>query len=225
MNLDLQIYTLYAGSDSVIEAITDAQQDKQQIKRQIKKQLRKDLLTKRCQIPNEIWQQKSLEICDRLSNWQTFQQAQNILAFTSFRQEPDLSTLWQRFPKKNWGFARCIEKDLIWHQVAIADFSSQMQLGAFNILEPHPDLPLMDLANIDLILIPAVACDRQGYRLGYGGGFYDRWLPNSTGLKAGIIFDEFYVDELPHDAWDVPLDAILTDSQALMLGLLKRSTG
>jgi 5-formyltetrahydrofolate cyclo-ligase len=195
----------------VIEAITDAQQDKQQLKRQIKKQLRKDLLTKRRQIPHEVWQQKSLAICDRLSNWQTFQQAQNILAFTSFRQEPDLSTLWQRFPKKNWGFARCIEKDLIWHQVVIADFSNQMQLGAFNILEPHPDLPLIDLANIDLILIPAVACDRQGYRLGYGGGFYDRWLPNSTGFKAGVIFDEFYVDELPHDVWDVTLDVIFTE--------------
>ncbi|NMF58954.1 5-formyltetrahydrofolate cyclo-ligase [Pseudanabaena yagii] len=202
--------------DSVIESITDAQQDKQPIKRQ----LRKDLLTKRRQIPHEVWQQKSLALCDRLSNWQIFQQAQNILAFTSFRQEPDLSTLWQRFPEKNWGFARCIEKGLMWHQVAIADFSNQMQLGAFNILEPHPDLPLMDLANIDLILIPAVAGDRQGYRLGYGGGFYDRWLPHSTGLKVGIIFDEFYVDDLPHDPWDVPLDAIFTDSKALMLGLL-----
>ncbi len=216
MSLDLQIYTLYAGYDNVIEAITDTQLGKQKIKRQ----LRKDLLTKRRQIPHEVWQQKSLELCDRLSTWQIFQQAQNVLAFNSFRQEPDLRTLWQRFPEKNWGFARCIEKDLMWHQVAIADFSNQMQLGAFNILEPHPDLPLIDLANIDLILIPAVACARQGYRLGYGGGFYDRWLPYSTGLKAGIIFDEFYVDELPHDAWDVPLDAIFTDSKALMLGLL-----
>lgn len=180
-----------------------------------KKQLRKILLAQRRQVPYKTWQQKSQILCDRLSNWQTFQQAQNILAFTSFRQEPDLSLLWQSFPEKNWGFARCIEKNLMWHQVAIADFTNQMQLGAFNILEPLHDLPPMDLSNIDLILIPAVACDRQGYRLGYGGGFYDRWLPNSTGFKAGVIFDEFYIDELPHDVWDVPLDAILTDSKAL----------
>lgn len=199
----------------MIESITDTQQDK----RQIKRRLRKDLLTKRRHIPHEVWQQKSLALCDRLNNWQTFRQAKNVLAFTSFRQEPDLSTLWQRFPEKNWGFARCIDKDLIWHQVAIADFSNQMQLGAFNILEPHPDLPLINLANIDLILIPAVAGDRLGYRLGYGGGFYDRWLPHSTGLKVGIIFDEFYVDELSHDPWDIPLDEIFTDSKALMLGL------
>lgn len=196
--------------------MTNYLQDQQQVK----KQLRRSYLSQRHQISHQVWQQKSKDLGDRLSDWQIFQQAQNILTFTSFRQEPDLSSLWQRFPDRNWGFARCIEKDLMWHQVAIADFANQMQLGAFNILEPLHDLPPMDLGNIDLILIPALACDRQGYRLGYGGGFYDRWLPKSTGLKAGIIFDEFHVDELPHDVWDVPLDAILTDSKALMLGLI-----
>ena len=86
-----------------------------------------------------------------------------------------------------------------------------MQSGVFGILEPHHDLPLINLENIDLILIPAIACDRQGYRLGYGGGFYDRWLPNSSGIKAGIIFDEFYLDEIPKDIWDVQLDVIITN--------------
>jgi 5-formyltetrahydrofolate cyclo-ligase len=60
-------------------------------------------------------------------------------------------------------------------------------------------------------LIPAVACDRRGYRLGYGGGFYDRWLPNSTGTKTGIIFDQFHLDTLPHDSWDLTLDVIITE--------------
>jgi len=180
---------------------------------QPKKQLRRALLNQRRQIPHEIWQQKSQALCDRLKNWDKFTKAQNILTFSSFRQEPDLSYLWQSFPDKNWGFSRCVEQDLIWHQVAIADFDNNMRSGAFGILEPHHDLPLMDLQNIDLILIPAVACDRRGYRLGYGGGFYDRWLPNSTGLKVGIVFESFYLDELPHDIWDVPLEAIVTEKQ------------
>jgi len=179
-----------------------------QIQQQSKKQLRKALLNQRRQITYEIWQQQSIDICDRLSNWQIFQQAQNILAFTSFRQEPDLSSLWQRFPEKNWGFPRCMEKELIWHQVEIADFDSNMRLGAFGILEPSDDLPPTDLNNIDLILIPAVACDRQGYRLGYGGGFYDRWLPNSSGIKVGVVFNQFYLNEVPQDIWDIPLDII-----------------
>ena len=180
---------------------------------QTKKQLRRALLKQRSQIPEQIWQYKSQELCDRITNWQIFQQAQNILAFTSFRQEPDLNQLWQRFPDKTWGFSRCVDKDLIWHQVAIADFESNMRSGAFGIVEPRHDLPLMNLDNIDLILIPAVACDRQCYRLGYGGGFYDRWLPNSTGFKAGIIFDDFYINMIPSDIWDMPLDAIVTEKQ------------
>ncbi len=188
-----------------IKAMTDFLQCKP------KKELRQALIAQRINISHQIWQQKSQMLCDRLSNWQVFQKAQNILAFTSFRQEPDLSTLWQRFPDKNWGFARCVNKDLVWHQVAIADFESNMRSGAFGILEPSHDLPLMDLENIDLILIPAVACDRLNYRLGYGGGFYDRWLPNCTGIKAGIIFDEFYLEEIPRDSWDVRLDAIVTN--------------
>ncbi len=180
---------------------------------QTKKQLRQALLSQRCQMPYQIWQQKSQILCDRITNWQVFQQAQNILAFTSFRQEPDLSHLWQRFPDKTWVFSRCVDKDLIWHQVAIADFERNMRSGAFGILEPRHDLPLMDLDNIDLILIPAVACDLRGYRLGYGGGFYDRWLPISTGFKAGIIFEDFYIDAIPSDIWDVTLDAIVTEKQ------------
>ncbi|MFN5726135.1 MAG: 5-formyltetrahydrofolate cyclo-ligase [Pseudanabaena sp.] len=180
---------------------------------QTKKQLRRALLKQRSQIPEQIWQYKSQELCDRITNWQIFHQAQNILAFTSFRQEPDLNQLWQRFPDKTWGFSRCVDKDLIWHQVAIADFESNMRSGAFGIVEPRHDLPLMNLDNIDLILIPAVACDRQCYRLGYGGGFYDRWLPNSTGFKAGIIFDDFYINMIPSDIWDMPLDAIITEKQ------------
>jgi 5-formyltetrahydrofolate cyclo-ligase len=184
---------------------------------QSKKQLRKVLLNERYQIPDPIWQQKNQDLADRLSNWQIFQQATNILAFTSFRQEPNLSRLWQRFTQKNWGFARCVNQDLVWHQVDVNSFDHQMQLGAFNILEPHHDLPLIDLGNIDLILIPALACDRQGYRLGYGGGFYDRWLPNATGFKAGIIFEQFYVNVLPHDIWDMRLDAIVTEKLAAQI--------
>ena len=179
----------------------------------MKAALRKKLIKQRGQIPYKVWQQQSRAIADRLSSLSTFHQAQNILAFTSFRREPDLSSLWQQFPDKNWGFSRCVGHDLVWHQVAIADFEISMRSGAYGILEPNPDLPLIDLDRIDLILIAAVACDRQGYRLGYGGGFYDRWLPYATGQKIGIIFDEFHLEALPNDPWDVKLDAIATDAK------------
>ncbi len=199
-------FKIFSGFDYSYKTSTGSSGDVK-----MKVSLRKKLIQQRLQMPDQIWQKRSHAICDRLANLPKFPQAQNILAFTSFRDEPDLSALWQKFPDKNWGFPRCVGQDLVWHRVAIADFAMAMRSGAYGILEPDPDLPLIDLAQVDFILIAAVACDRRGYRLGYGGGFYDRWLPHVGGEKIGIIFDEFYLEELPNDPWDVKLDAIATE--------------
>lgn len=69
--------------------------------------------------------------------------------------------------------------------------------------------------DVDLILVPAVACDRHGYRLGYGGGFYDRMLSLNewtTPPTVGIVFDFAYLPQLPIDRWDKPLQAVCTET-------------
>jgi 5-formyltetrahydrofolate cyclo-ligase len=181
-----------------------------------KKALRREAIASRQCIPHQIWQQRSQNICQNLAAWQPFQQAQTILAYQSFRQEPDLSFLWEQFPHKTWGFPRCVEQDLAWHQVNISKIKTSMVTGHFGIQEPQPHLPLVNLHEVDMILIPAVACDRTGYRLGYGGGFYDRWLracKDLVNIKVGIIFADYFWAQLPHDAWDMAIDAICTESE------------
>jgi 5-formyltetrahydrofolate cyclo-ligase len=82
-------------------------------------------------------------------------------------------------------------------------------------LEPLPTAPLINAEDVDLILVPSVACDRLGYRLGYGGGFYDRLLTNSawsTKKTIGITFDFACLPRLPIDAWDRPLTAVCTEA-------------
>ncbi|CAN1211426.1 5-formyltetrahydrofolate cyclo-ligase [Tumidithrix helvetica PCC 7403] len=180
-----------------------------------KKSLRRDAIAARQAIPHYLWQQHNQKICQQLAQWQTFQEAQTILAYQSFRQEPDLSDLWQQFPDKTWGFSRCVGQDLIWHQIDILELQTAkdtcIEVGKFGIPEPCPHLPIMEEESVDLILMPAVACDRTGYRLGYGGGFYDRWLPQQRGYKVGIIFSDYLLAQLPHEAWDVPMQAICTE--------------
>ncbi len=176
-----------------------------------KQQLRQILLTKRQSLSREKWQEMSKRLCDRLVNLPIFQQAKTILAYSSFRQEPDLSFLFNNY--HYWGLPRCVDKSLIWHRW---ESQSSLNKGAFGILEPAPNAPIINPLDVDLILVPAVAGDKRGYRLGYGGGFYDRMFATFEWQNIptiGIIFDFAYVKELPIEIWDRTLGAICTEER------------
>ncbi|NER00161.1 MAG: 5-formyltetrahydrofolate cyclo-ligase [Cyanothece sp. SIO2G6] len=183
-----------------------------------KKQLRQRILAQRQAMSTVTWQQKSDAICRYLQDSTQIVAARTILAYVSFRQEPDLMLLLRSLSMPSvLGLPRCQGKTLIWHQWHPTQ-SPTLQPGTYGILEPAEHLPFIDPATLgpqDVMLVPAVGCDRQGYRLGYGGGFYDRLLstaPWSAMITIGIIFDFAYVDELPVDPWDQALTAVCTES-------------
>ncbi|MBD2105094.1 5-formyltetrahydrofolate cyclo-ligase [Leptolyngbya sp. FACHB-261] len=176
-----------------------------------KASLRRQFLTARLALSAEIWDARTASVCERLRAWPCFQNARTVLAYTSFRREPDLSSLWQQSTEKTWAFPRCVGKSLSWHQLLPG---ALFERGQYGIWEPTSSWPSLDLREADLLLIPALACDHRGYRLGYGGGFYDRLLMqlDLTGLlTAGIVFHEAWVDTLPIAVWDRPLQTICTD--------------
>lgn len=178
----------------------------------LKAQLRRTLLQKRLSLSQSEWQQKSINLCHVLATIPIFIKAQTVLAYFSFQQEPDLSFwFFDRCQHRQWGFPRCVGKSLVWHAWQPGD---RLQTGTYNISEPDTNAPLLNLDRVDLVLVPAIACDNRGYRLGYGGGFYDRML--SSPLWAGkptigIIFDFAYLSEIPVESWDRKLDYICTD--------------
>lgn len=176
-----------------------------------KVELRRRLLKARQAIPAEIWREKSDRLCAQLQSWPLFAEAQTVLIYSSFRREPDLSPLFGL--KRSWGMPRCEGKTLIWHRWSPKGFP--LQAGTYGILEPHPDTPLIQPREVDLILVPAVACDVKGYRLGYGGGFYDRMLSSRfwAGIPTiGIVFEFARLPRLPIDPWDRSLQGICTES-------------
>jgi len=80
------------------------------------------------------------------------------------------------------------------------------------ILEPLGDA-LTDLSQISAVIVPALRIDQSGYRLGQGGGYYDRALPLLTAWKIGLVYaGELNSEELPHEAHDIPLDAAASPS-------------
>ena len=182
----------------------------------VKAELRRSLLKTRQSMSKEEWREKSDRICTHLQTSPIFTQAKTILAYFSFRQEPDLNLLFADTSHR-WGFPRSQGNSLSWHIWKPGD---NLQKGAFGILEPLPDSPTIEASEVDLILVPSVGCDVGGYRLGYGGGYYDRLLSSaewSSKPTIGIVFEFAYLPQLPIDSWDKPLQAICTETKLRMI--------
>jgi 5-formyltetrahydrofolate cyclo-ligase len=174
-----------------------------------KSTLRREILQQRQSLSPAQWQLKSNQICDCLQSISLFQEARTILAYFSFRQEPDLSSLFSL--NKTWAFPRCREKSLVWH---VWQPGAELKIGKYGIQEPCETAITIEPATADLILVPTVACDAQGYRLGYGGGFYDRLLSGDFFVTTiGIVFDFAYGVELVKDPWDMKLNFSCTETK------------
>lgn len=203
----------------------------------VKAELRRKIIKQRQSLLSEEWREKSQAICTNLLTSNLFTKAKTVLAYFSFRQEPDLSYLFSEKRSDNrkygvletdipptplikggvitkvWGFPRCVDKSLIWHLWTPED---KVITGKYGIKEPTPDAPIINPHQVDLILVPCVACDDRGYRLGYGGGYYDRLLssPNWESIPTiGIVFDFAYLPQVPVEAWDKKLDSICTETR------------
>ena len=190
----------YQGSDSCLK--------------QQKRDLRKVLLKQRQTLDEQQWQARSRKICQQLQTNFLFSEAKTVLSYFSFRNEPDLSSLWEVTTRsKKWGFPRCVANHLSWY---FWQPNQPLENNKYKIPEPLVTAVAVLPQTVDLILVPTVACDYEGTRLGYGGGYYDRFLsrPQWQNIPTvGITFDFAYLTELPRDSWDIRLDFVCTETQ------------
>jgi len=94
----------------------------------------------------------------------------------------------------------------------------ELSLGAFGINEPpFLEKSLISLDDIDLLVLPGIAFDERGYRVGYGGGYYDRLIgeSNFNAVKVAIAFDIQIVENLPKEPHDKKVDCIITESRMI----------
>ena len=153
----------------------------------------------------------SARICEHLAAWPMFRQAQTVAAYMAFGNEISLMPLMQQFGNKRWAIPRTLVKPeprLVFHPYD----PTRLARHPFGMLEPDASLPVVEPHELDMILVPGVAFDPRGYRLGFGGGFYDRFLPQVTATKVGIAYTALIVEQVPHEPFDQAVDFLACET-------------
>jgi 5-formyltetrahydrofolate cyclo-ligase len=161
----------------------------------------------------------SAKLCARLKEQSFFQNARSVLFFASLPEEPDLwALLKETLATNKMAALPCFDADnQRYHPRRVKDIHVEILSGKFGIREPAPTGIAMPLDDLDLVLVPGIAFDLHGHRLGRGKGFYDRMLQDFKGKKAGIAFDEQIVETVPAEKNDVKMDFILTPTRCITL--------
>ena len=174
-----------------------------------KASLRQRYCTLRECLPPEHIDAASVALCQRLAAWSVLHEAGQVLTYLAFRNEPKLDLLFGRLPHISWLIPRIIQDS----QMTIHPYDpARLVRHRFGMLEPAADLPVIDPSTVDVVLVPGVAFDRHGGRLGFGGGYYDRFLPTTPAARVGIAFDECVTDQLPCGEHDQRMDWVATPS-------------
>ena len=185
----------------------------------LKKELREHFLGLRWQIPTEKKSALDKRICEALYELDEIQQAKYILAYAPFRNEIDLYPLFDMLCRdgKKLAFPKC-EKNGIMNFFFCEPSSLSKQ--AYGILEPT-DLSHKFCGEEEncVCILPCLAATRDGYRLGYGGGFYDRFLEKHNVKKITAVYSKFILNEdsFVIDAFDIPADVIITEEEVIRL--------
>jgi len=114
---------------------------------------------------------------------------------------------------KTVAFPRCGEEHRMDFHI-VHSLDEDFETGKYGLCEPKSDRPILDLkadGRAKLCIIPALVYDKDGYRLGYGKGYYDRYLSGFVGTKVGFSYDDLTKDRIPRGRFDLSVDLLITE--------------
>ena len=186
-----------------------------------KKDLRKKMLIKRSKLSKEDRNIRSKIITNSLYETEYYKKADTIMAFITFASEINTRYIIEDSIKLGKSIVIPVTvpetKEL---KVSKLLNYSELELGHYNILTPKEEyLRFINPSTIDLILVPGLIFAENGYRIGYGGGYYDRFLSklNHKVTKLGICFDLQVENTVPTNQYDIPVDFILTEKRLIKI--------
>ncbi len=186
-----------------------------------KKELRKKIIKRRDRLTVGQIKEKSGVIAERLYNLSAYRKAETVMFFISFGSEVDTGPMLEETIKR--GKLALAPKtlpdtrELVPSQ--IKNLQTDLAPGVYNIPEPTAEaLRPVEPEKVDLLIVPGVAFDNKGNRIGYGGGYYDRFfarLKPDTPLVA-LAFELQILPAVPVDDWDRRVDLIITEERIIV---------
>lgn len=156
---------------------------------------------------------EAAHLLERFSQLPEILSADTVMVFCGVGREPDTAPLIRTLLERGQKVALpvCLPGRRL--EARIISDESQLVPGRFGIPEPEYGCPVVSRKEIGAILVPGLMADREGYRLGFGGGYYDRWLDGYEGFTAMVCPAERLVDSLPREEFDRPVNLVITDAE------------
>jgi len=185
-----------------------------------KEQFRRYILRLRDRQSVRDIEQKSMEIMDQVLHLHEYVRARGIACYVSKDSEVDTGPLIRKaLDSKRRVLVPVVKKgdiDLFFSE--IKDLGKELAPGSFDIPEPKPEyLRPESLDAVDVLLVPAIVWDKEGYRLGWGRGYFDRvlkMLPEHV-RSIGLSFNLQFVSRVPRDQFDLPVNTVVTESRVV----------
>jgi len=180
-----------------------------------KRELRTRMQSIRKLLPDESTAERSSRACAAVLALAEFASAQVVGGYIAMRKELDVSDALTAAAQrgKRIVLPRITDDGLVFH---VHVPGTGLVENDWGVLEPDPNAEQVPIAQIDLMLVPALALDLRGYRLGYGKSFYDRVLPQlAHGRSVGIVYDFQLLAEVPDEPHDQRVHWIITDARSL----------
>jgi len=182
-----------------------------------KNELRKKIKDCRNSIDAQTKAELDLNLAENLFKVKEFVSAETVLCYMSMQNEVDTKEIINCLFKlhKRVALPRCVDLDGKMEFYLISDFSS-LEKSRFGVLEPkaNENARLTDF-NKAVCIMPALAFDIKGNRLGYGKGYYDRFLSTYPICKIGICHDDFVFESIPYQRYDIAADIVVTDKKLI----------
>lgn len=175
-----------------------------------KKELRKWIAQEKTRYSASTLKALSVDILTCLEELDAFQQANTVLLYHSMRDEVDTHGFIEKWKDHKKIILPVVVGDVL--ELRLYTGPQDLAKGPFGIGEPTGEL-FTDYPTIDIAIVPGLAFDTDGHRLGRGKGYYDKLLPHIPALKAGICFPFQLIEKIPVEATDINMDIIITSNE------------